>query len=159
MYFSGQHGRLLIGPDKNNLDDVCAVRNWSYTIQQQVLETTSLQDTDRTLLNGIRSMSGQGSLFYYEGNSDAETNINSIADYLVGVTASGKSPDDCNFGANDAPNLCFMQLDIAHGRSGNAKRVDFWAYITSLSASMSVGEVFSFDFSFEVHGAPVFFDY
>ena len=31
----------------------------------------------------------------------------------------------------------------------------FYAYITSLGVSASVGEVVTCDFSFEVHGAPV----
>jgi len=162
MYFSGQHGQLLIA-DRNagdaNFSAVCAVRNWSYTIQQQVLETTSLAKTDRTLIPGVRSTSGTASIFYY---SEPNSNVDSFAKYLVDtLPASGADADACWFGENDPPTLCKLRLDLnpSSGAANTRDKIEMFAYITSFAMTCSVGEVVSADISFEGHGAPRHFNY
>ena len=154
MYFSGQHGSLYIA-DKDSTanpgDLVCAVRNWSYTIQQQALETTALSSTDRTITHGIRSLSGQATLFYYE---EAQSNVNTIAGYLVktGTTAV----DTCDFGNNDEPEMCKLRLRLD---GASTHDIGIFAYITSFAMSASVGEVVTAEISFEGTGAPFEWSY
>ena len=142
MYFSGQHGSLFVDDEK-----LCAVRNWSYTVQQQVLETTSLSSTDRTIAPGVRSISGQATLFYYE---DSPSNINQIASHLVATGTDGNQ-DSCDYGENDEPTLCKLLLRLD---GASTHDVGLYAYITSFSISANVGEVVSAEVSFEGHGAP-----
>jgi hypothetical protein len=71
-FYSGLDGQLYLDGSK-----IGKVQNWSLNASQAVLETTSLEDTDRTLINGVRSMSGSCRVFYHsDGNaSDFIDNI------------------------------------------------------------------------------------
>ena len=57
--YSGRTGALYVSDVKK-----AKVQNWSYSMSQDVIETTSMGDTDRTLKDGIRSYSGGARLFY-----------------------------------------------------------------------------------------------
>jgi len=148
MYFSGQHGSLFVDDE-----ELCAVRSWSYTVQQQVLETTSLSSTDRTIAPGIRSISGQATLFYYE---ETESNVKTIASHLVATGTDGNQ-DSCDYGENEQPTLCKLRLRLKGATSDHD--MGLYAYITSFAISASVGEVVSAEVSFEGHGAPFEWDY
>ena len=41
------------------------VRSWSFSMNQAILETVSLEDTDRTIIHGTRSYTGSASVYYY----------------------------------------------------------------------------------------------
>ena len=75
MFYSGQHGQLWIkSADSGSLAKVGSLKNWSVNFSMDVLDTTCLQDTDRTILPGVRSFTGQTSLLYYqESNSNVQT--------------------------------------------------------------------------------------
>ena len=62
-FYSGKEGELLINGTK-----VAKVRSWSFTFNQAVLETVSLEDTDRTIIHGTRSYTGSASVYYYQGS-------------------------------------------------------------------------------------------
>ena len=77
-FYSGKEGELLIDGTK-----VARVRSWSFTFNQAVLETVSLEDTDRTIIPGIRSYTGNASVYYYQqtaggGSGTLSTLINSM---------------------------------------------------------------------------------
>ena len=59
MFHSGSTGRLSIG--ETNPVEIGRMRNWSYAISQAVLDTTTLEDLDATVVPGTRSLSGSGS--------------------------------------------------------------------------------------------------
>ncbi len=76
-FYSGKEGELLIDGTK-----VAKVRSWSFTFNQAILETVSLEDTDRTIIPGIRSYTGSASIYYYQntaggGSGRLSTLINS----------------------------------------------------------------------------------
>lgn len=144
MYFSGQHGVMEISSASGTPVRVGRLKNWTYTVQQQTLDTTSLQDTDATLVNGVRSASGQASLLYY---SEAVSNVERVGGPLI--KTGGTSPDSSNFGVNAQPELCKIRLTVDGGGA-----IGIYAYITSFAMTCSVGEVVSADVSFQVHGAP-----
>jgi hypothetical protein len=144
MYFSGQHGVMEISSASGTPVRVGRLKNWTYTVQQQTLDTTSLQDTDATLVNGVRSASGQASLLYY---SEAVSNVERVGGPLI--KTGGNTPDSSNFGVNAQPELCKIRLAVDGGGA-----IGIYAYITSFAMTCSVGEVVSADVSFQVHGAP-----
>jgi len=144
MYFSGQHGVMKIATAAGTLATVGRLKNWSYTSQQQTLDTTSLQDTDKTIIAGVRSASGQASLLYY---SEAISNVEKVGGHLI--KPGGTNYNSQNFGDNTPPQLCQIELSVDGGGS-----IGVYAYITSFAMTCSVGEVVSADVSFEVHGSP-----
>ena len=144
MYFSGQHGVMEISTASGTPVKVGRLKNWSYSTQQQTLDTTSLQDTDATLLNGLRTASGQASLLYY---SETVSNVERVGGPLI--KTGNNSVDSDGYGANAQPELCKIRLAVDGGGA-----IGIYAYVTSFSMTCSVGEVVSADVSFQVHGAP-----
>jgi len=135
-FYSGLDGQLYLGTTK-----IGKVQNWSLSASQAVLETTSLEDTDRTLINGVRSMSGSCRVFYYTGGagtSDASAFIENI------IKAGASGIDD---GVADQSASVTFKL---HADAN--KFIEVYAWITGVSMSMAVGEVMSVDVTFEVSG-------
>lgn len=126
------------------------VRDWSINFQQSVLSTETLQDTDRTIMPGMRSFTGSGSLLYYAENN---SNISLLLKNMV--TTGGSDPYAENFGSlgnAGAPKLVRLSLDLNADSSPEA--IVFFALLNSFSITCSTGEVVSANFSFEGHGAP-----
>ena len=149
-FYSGQDGKLLV-----NDVAIAKVRSWSFTANQAVLETSSLADTDRTLIAGMRSVTGSCSIYYYRVQNDATTQTTDVGNFLsniINMNAVGSGGG--GQGGGDMATVKF-QLQIADGgaTTGTNTSIDFHAYITSLSMTSSVGEVMSADLSFEVNGA------
>ena len=143
-FYSGKEGELLMNGNK-----VAKVRSWSFTFNQAVLETVSFEDTDRTIIPGIRSYTGNESVYYYQqtaggGSGTLSTLINSMI-----KTGSG-SADAVN--AESSENLIF-KLRIKDGSTGG-RFIEFAAQPTSMTMTSAVGEVTAADISFEVNGAP-----
>jgi hypothetical protein len=146
-FYSGQDGKLIV-----NDVTIAKVRSWSFTANQAVLETSSLADTDRTLIPGMRSVTGSCSIYYYRVQGDSSDLTTDVGDLLTNVlTAAG------NGGAQSGgkKSTVKFKLQIADGgpSTGTDTDLTFHAYITSLSMTSSVGEVMSADVSFEVNGA------
>lgn len=157
MYFSGQNGRLEISEPTGSYTEVGRIRDWSYTSQQQSIDTTCLKDTDKTIINGVRSITGQASLLYYE---ETVSNIQLLGGKLI--TPGGTAFDSPDFGANGVdrqPQLCRIRLSIAGGTTAKSRAVAMYAYITSFSMQMSVGEVCQANIAWEGHGAPFEWNY
>ena len=145
-FYSGQQGELWI-------DEVKAAKaqNWSFQTSQAVLETTSLGDTDRTIVPGVRSISGSCRLFYYQESPGSGGDVTRLIQKCVKTPGGGTA----NVGQGRAPESspATLVLLIKDG-STYGKHIRFRCYLTSISMSMAVGEVFSADVSFEVDGAP-----
>jgi hypothetical protein len=131
-FYSGLNGQLYLNGSK-----IGKVQNWSLNASQAVLETTSLEDTDRTLINGVRSMSGSCRVFYHsDGNA---------SDFINNIIKSGASGAEDGVAIQSEPVLFKLHVD-------STKYIEVYAWITGASMSMSVGEVFSVDVTFEVTG-------
>ena len=150
-FYSGQDGKLIV-----NDVTIAKVRSWSFTANQAVLETSSLADTDRTLIPGMRSVTGSCSIYYYRVQDDESDKTTDVGD-LLGKVLAAKSGSGGDQGGGTNPTAQF-QLRIADGgqKGGENADISFHAYITSLSMTSSVGEVMSADVSFEVNGAVTF---
>ena len=143
-FYSGKEGELFIDGTK-----VAKVRSWSFNMNQAVLETVSLEDTDRTIIHGTRSYTGSASVYYYQetaggGAGQLSTLINNII--KTGSTSGGD-------GTVDEATAVFFSLRIKDG-STLGRLITFQAIPTSFAITSAVGEVTAADISFEVNGAP-----
>jgi len=147
-FYSGQDGKLIV-----NDVTIAKVRSWSFTANQAVLETSSLADTDRTLIAGMRSVTGSCNIYYYRVQGDGTDLTTDVGDLLSNVISGAAATGGQQ--AGDANSTVKFQLQIADGGASIGTTADliFHAYITSLSMTSSVGEVMSADVSFEVNGA------
>jgi|TARA_R100001082_G_scaffold66709_1_gene37692 hypothetical protein len=141
-FYSGQDGQLLIDGAK-----AAKVQSFSFSSSQAVLETTSLEDTDRTLIAGVRSYSGSARLFYYQASAGSGGDVTTLINKCI---KAGSGAGDGT--AADSSSVT-LKLKIDDG-SANGRFITFSAFITSLSMNSSVGEVLSADISFEANGAP-----
>lgn len=145
-FYSGASGYLYYDRVK-----AAKVQNWQFTSSLTTLDTTTLGDVDRTIVPGTRSISGTCRLFYYDYTSgktarnDASALIRKLIKGNAGSTenaqVSGAEPDIVRF---------FLGFTDADGKN---KSIVFYAYITSASMAMAVGEVMAADISFEGSGA------
>ena len=142
-FYSGKEGELLMNGNK-----VAKVRSWSFTFNQAVLETVSLEDTDRTIIHGTRSYTGSASVYYYQdvAGSGAGQLSSLINDIIKVQSASGD-------GANAESSSMTFKLKIKDGSTAG-RFIEFQAIPTSFSITSAVGEVTAADISFEVNGAP-----
>ena len=140
-FSSGINGKLYFGSGSTASSGGCdaKVQNWNWTIQQQVLDTTTLCDTDRTIIPSTRSTTGTCRLFYYGGNSAASQLISKIM-------KTGSSVGD---GDNAESEQVTFKLEV------DGRYVTIPAFITSASMNCAVGEVVSVDISFEANGAAL----
>ena len=142
-FYSGKEGELLIGGTK-----VAKVRSWSFTFNQAVLETVSLEDTDRTIIHGTRSYTGSASVYYYQ--DVAGGGAGQLSTLITDIMKQGSSNGD---GTNPESVAMDFKLRIKDG-STNGRFIQFSAIPTSFSMTSAVGEVIAADISFEANGAP-----
>jgi len=117
-------------------------------MNQAVLETVSLEDTDRTIIHGTRSYTGSASVYYYQ--DVAGGGAGQLSTLISNIIKTGSSAGD---GVNAESTAMTFKLRIKDG-STNGRFIDFQAIPTSFSITSAVGEVTAADISFEVNGAP-----
>ena len=131
--YTGRDGRLLIDGTEQ-----IKVSNWSLTGNLEVLETTTLGESQRSYTPGVQEFSGNATLLYYKddaGRNDAATALKKVL-RVAGVSSS---------------DTVTLQLRLVDGSSNSD--VQLTAYITSVSFGASVGEVSSAQISFQATGA------
>ncbi len=142
-FYSGKEGELAIDGTK-----VAKVRSWSFSMNQAVLETVSLEDTDRTIIHGTRSYTGSASIYYYQAAVGVASG--QLSTLINNIMKQSLSAGD---GTNDESTPMTFKLKIKDG-STNGRFIEFQAIPTSFTMTSSVGEVTAADISFEVNGAP-----
>ena len=141
-FYSGQQGQLYINGTK-----AAKVQNWSFTASMSPLETTTLEDRDRTSVPGLRNTAGSCQLYYYS-NTEGATPTNSastLIDSMIKATAAGT--------VADAVDAVTLKLAFADG-STTGRFIEGQVWLTNVSMSMAVGTVLSANVSFEFNGAP-----
>ena len=142
-FYSGKEGELIIDGTK-----VAKVRSWSFSMNQAVLETVSLEDTDRTIIHGTRSYTGSASVYYYQAAVGVASG--QLSTLITNIIRTGSSAGE---GKNAESTAMTFKLRIKDG-STNGRFIEFEAIPTSFSITSAVGEVTAADISFEVNGAP-----
>ena len=144
-YFSGQHGSLYIDSVK-----AAAVTNWALSTSMSPLSTTTLEDTDNTIISGLRTTTGSCTLFYYQDGD--KNSARDLIEELIKERTTG-SVD----GIAAETELVTLKLLINDGTT-EGKFITVEALLTSAAMSMAVGEVLSADVAFQVNGAPTSVD-
>jgi hypothetical protein len=153
-FYAGQKGKMFMSTGTTgssaSSNEIAKVVNWSFNQTQNVIETTSLGDTDRLLCAGVRQLSGSCRVYYYKSGGR-----NDCARILSQVMPGNKSSivDNATYGQNTESEPVVFRLFVEAGT--NDKWVDIPAYITSVSMTMAVGEVLAADISFEATGAAL----
>ena len=142
-FYSGQDGELFVNNNK-----AAKVRSWSFSFNQAVLETVSLEDTDRTIIHGTRSYTGSASVYYYQ--DVAGGGAGQLSTLISNIIKTGSSAGD---GANAESTAMTFKLRIKDGSTAG-RFIEFQAIPTSFGITSAVGEVTAADISFEVNGAP-----
>ena len=131
--YTGRDGRLLIDGTEQ-----IKVSNWTLTGSLEVLETTTLGDSQRSYAPGVQEFNGSATLLYYKndaGKNDAATALKKVLK-VAGVAAS---------------DTVDMRLRLVDGSVKSDVRLT--AYITNVTFGASVGEVSSAQISFQATGA------
>jgi len=127
---TGADGQLLSGSQA-----FAKCRDWSITINRDALEETCLGDFDRTYVEGLRGTTGSATLLYDPSNSVANNFLNSI------LVDTGNTQE-----------LTFKLNRRGLGNGGGAFTCT--GFLTSVSPSISVGDVQAVSVSFQVSGKP-----
>jgi hypothetical protein len=170
-----------------NFDQIANVVNWSINGSQEVLDATTMADTDRVYVAGPKSATGSARILYYSNISalgsgverakDEQNSINKLAArffkisrnaYKSGVTVQNEyRTHDDGQGSEADPFLFRFQIedDVNNSifsptqtRIANAINIDYWAHITSFNLAVGVGEIFAADISFQCIGSPTVVD-
>ena len=145
-FYSGKDGQLWIGNNK-----AAKVQSWSFSSSQAVLETTSLEDTDRTVIPGIRSYNGSARLFYYEASAGSGGDVTTLINKCI-PRNTGNNDDGTGKGVADESSNVTLTLKI--GTGSTVRYISFICFITGISMNSAVGEVLSADIGWEADGAP-----
>ncbi len=144
-YFSGQHGSLYIDSVK-----AAAVTKWSLSASMSPLSTTTLEDTDNTIIHGLRTTTGSCRLLYYQ---DGDNNsARDLVEKLIKERITGAVD-----GIAIEPEVVTLKLYI-NDSTTTGKFITVEALLTSAAMSMAVGEVLAADVAFQVNGAPLSVD-
>lgn len=131
--YTGRDGRLLL----DGVEQI-KVANWSMSGNLELLETTTLGDSQRTYTPGVQEFSGNATLLYYNdgaGRNDAAAALKKVL--RINGVSDGDTVD--------------MRLRLVDGNTNSDIRLA--TYITSVSFGASVGEVSSAQISFQGNGA------
>ena len=158
-FFPGQTGKLFMRDDTGGApaagDELAKVTNFTFNQSNAVIETTALGDTDRTVIPGVRSLTGSCRLFYY-GYNEGSNQKNDCARLLSRIQQNSKYEkfeDKPDMGqTNKSKEVVFRLQAMAGNGSSKAKYLDILAVITSVNMSVGTGEVMVADVTFEANG-------
>ena len=158
-FFPGQTGKLFMRDNTGGApaagDELAKVTNFTFNQSNAVIETTALGDTDRTIIPGVRSLTGSCRLFYY-GYNEGGNQKNDCARLLSRIQQNSKYEkfeDKPDMGqTNKTKEVVFRLQAMAGNGSSKAKYLDILAVITSVNMSVGTGEVMVADVTFEANG-------
>jgi len=162
-FFPGQTGKLFMRDDTGGApaagDELAKVTNFTFNQSNAVIETTALGDTDRTIIPGVRSLTGSCRLFYY-GYNEGSNQKNDCARLLSRIQQNSKYDkfeDKPDMGQSNRTKEVVFRLQVTAGfdrSSGSSKQkyIDILAVITSVNMSVGTGEVMVADVTFEANG-------
>ena len=131
--YTGRDGRLLIDGTEQ-----IKVASWTLNGSLEMLETTTLSDSQRSYTPGVQEFNGSASLLYYSddvGRNDAATALKKVL-RVAGVTSA---------------DTVDLRLRLIDGNTNSDIRIT--AYITSVNFGASVGDVTRAEISFQGTGA------
>lgn len=134
-FFRGEEGSVKFKNGSGTTEAVVSTRNWSLTVNKEILECTDHGDTSRAYVGGLISATGSVELLYTAADSNETANL--IDDVIV--------TED----AGDA------QFELFLDTSG-AKKVSFSGIVTSADMGAAVGDLEVLTVNFTANGAVTF---
>lgn len=139
-FYSGQHGSMWFSSADHPEQKAGQVTNWSINSNMSALPTTTLEQTDQTYINGLRSTSGSCRLFYYGTDSSASKLLSTLLITRKDAASPGVA-------LHEQQNVKFKFKVLGAGD------IEVEALITSANMAVGVGEVLAIDLQFQVTGA------
>ncbi len=131
-FYRGEEGSVNFKNSSGTTEAVVSTRNWSLTVNKELLECTDHGDTSRAYVGGLISATGSVELLYTAASSNETENF--VEDCLV---------------AEDAGDAVFeLFLDTS-----GSKKLSFSGVVTSTDFSASVGDLETITVSFTSNGA------
>lgn len=149
-FYSGQNGRMQLKNTAGTYETLAKVTNWSISTSMSPLATTTLEDTDQTFIDGLRTTTGSCRLFYYDdtSSSNRSNSAKTLIDNLIKTRTAGTTGQ----AATSTP--LFFKLQIVEG-TNTTREIEVEALLTSASMAMGVGEVLAADVAFQCNGAAL----
>ena len=146
MFYSGTQGQMFIDGTK-----AAKVRSWSINSSLGLLDTTTLGDTDATSTPGIRTNTGNCTIYYF-APTDGTAGTNSCSD-LIRKLLKQQSAGGTDGQAPEAEKVTLKLAITENVSSTGVKHIQGDVYLTSVAMTCAVGEVFSADVAFQCDGA------
>ena len=150
-YFSGRDGAMYM-EISGRFQKVAKATRWQLSSSQASLDTTTLEDTDRTVISGVRSMTGSCEILYYQSSrgNNTDNRCSQLVDKLIKPRTTGNI--DGIAAVPENVRLRFAVNDGSNAPTGRYIEID--AVLTSATMQMGVGEIFSAAINFDSVGAP-----
>ena len=131
-FFRGEEGSVNFKNGSGSTETIVSTRNWSLTINKEILECTDHGDTSRAYVGGLISATGSVELLYTAASGNETENL--IDDVIV---------------AEDAGDA---QFELFLDTSGT-KKVTFSGIVTSADMGAAVGDLEVITVNFTANGA------
>jgi len=149
-FFTGEHGSLELEGTR-----IASVQNWNFTVSVQSVDTSTLGATDTTIVPVKRTTTGSCRILYYQdeaGTPDATNSATTFIRKIAKATTSTTVGADLWQGNSTDELFSELKLKVDDG-STNGRLIEMRILITSLTVTMSVGEIFAADIQFQNNGA------
>lgn len=159
-YYTGTHGRMVIrtGADQANDEkeqQQLHVRNWQITTSMSQLDATTLGDTDKVSVNGIRTTRGSCQILYYRERGE-DSSVNKLIEKMVKARENPAWDGDRPGEAAEAKAVYLHLYVLTDGNTQKGYKLQ--ANITSFAWSVSTGAIVSAQIQFQAVGAPLEFN-
>ena len=151
--FTGANGSLELEGVK-----IAAVQNWSFTVNVQTADSSTLGATDTTIIPVKRTTTGSCRILYYQNVTGTKDSTSSSSAFINKIAKAKNPPPSTGApleqGDNDPSGDVFSLLRLKMDDGSTTGRfVEMRILITSLTVTMSVGEIFAADIQFQNNGA------
>ena len=157
-FYSGQHGTFFYD-DRTNPCGL--VKDWSFSAQMATLDATTLGDTYKVPVKGIRTITGSCTLLWStdDGGTDDDQVTSKIINKMI-KTASNSDREDHPGQANEAGKFKLKlavddKSDSTKTDNDKGRGIQVEVLATNISMRMAHGEIFAANVSFESIGAPI----
>lgn len=149
-FFTGTHGSLELEGVK-----IAAVQNWSFTVNVQTADSSTLGATDTTIVPVRRTTTGSCRILYYQEVLGVKSGIDSASRFINKVSIARTAGEvGAPLNQNGDEIFTTLQLKVDDGSTGSdGRHIEMRILITSLTLTMSVGEIFAADIQFQNNGA------
>ncbi len=157
-FFTGVNGSLELEGNK-----IAAVQNWSFTVNVQTAEVTPLGATDTTIIPIKRTTTGSCRILYYQNVTGTKDSTSSSSAFINKIAKVRNAPpltgaplnqgNEKNSDGTKAEDELFSDLKLSMDDGASIRYIQMRILITSLTVTMSVGEIFAADIQFQNNGA------